>query len=110
LEPRVARRIHRNPKNYHQINRLVLAKNKQSTSKTGSKFNHHRPSVHSYETELIKSLLIKRRQAKLFPSLLKLFDDILFNLERIKQLKVIEDDAELSLKIETKVSFFKAYR
>ncbi|KAA1107462.1 hypothetical protein PGT21_014767 [Puccinia graminis f. sp. tritici] len=110
LEPRVSRRIHRNPKNYHQINRLVLAKNKQSTPKTGSKFNHHRPSVHSYETELIKSLLIKRRQAKLFPSLLKLFDDILFNLERIKQLKVIEDDAELSLKIETKVSFFKAYR
>ncbi|WAR63537.1 hypothetical protein PtB15_17B137 [Puccinia triticina] len=111
VETKVDNRINGNPKNYHQINRLVLAKHRQPTSKTVSNFNHQRPSSkYTYETDLIKSLLIQRRQAKIFPSLLKLFDDILFNLERIKQLKLIEDDHELGLKIESKISFFKAYR
>lgn len=110
-ESRVNDRIRKNPKNYRQINRLVLASSphRQPASKVQSHPNQP-SSNHTYETNHIKALLIKRRQAKMFPSLLKLFDDILFNLERIKQLKMIEDEHEHYAKIECKVSFFKAYR
>lgn len=121
-------RIRKNMTNYRLIDRLVKRSLTSSATITSNvphqSLDLHRQDYHhsntnpahldhrrsAQQTDQIKSLLIKRRQAKIFPSLLKLMDDILFNLERIKQLKLIEEDQILGLKIDCKVSLFKAYR
>ncbi|PLW08931.1 hypothetical protein PCANC_22874 [Puccinia coronata f. sp. avenae] len=108
-ESRVVDRITKSPKSYQQINQLVLLSSTRAQPPS-SKSVANTSQKSSHETDHVRTLLIKRRQAKVFPSLLKLFDDIIFNLDRIKQLKLIEDDHELSVKIECKVSFFKTYR
>ncbi|POV97145.1 hypothetical protein PSTT_15243 [Puccinia striiformis] len=77
-------------KNYQLIDKLI-------TNKPNQKIN-------------IKTLLINRRKVKVYPSLLKLIEHILYNLEMLKALKLVEDDQELTIKIDCKVSFFKAYK
>ncbi|MBW0473440.1 hypothetical protein O181_013155 [Austropuccinia psidii MF-1] len=99
----LARRINNSKNYYERLDALMLKKSSEL-------HNVNNNSIGKPEKMKIEELLCQKRQVKVYPSLIKLYEDIIFNLETIKQLIIIEADLQLSNQIDCKIAFYKANR
>ncbi|KAK4056954.1 signal recognition particle subunit srp68 [Microbotryomycetes sp. JL221] len=53
---------------------------------------------------------IKRQRSRLYPSIVKLYDNVVQSLEQMRDLEAVEQDDELALKVEARIDFALASR
>ncbi|CAH7688259.1 expressed protein [Phakopsora pachyrhizi] len=108
-------------KNYQKLDILIQ---KQQNSLKSLKTQSDSSRVHrgfkteEEKTRNIKQVLIKRLQSKIFPSLLKVYETLIYDLESMKNLKILilhsddsnEDDEDLICRIDFLISFYQSHR
>ncbi|SCV71437.1 BQ2448_3025 [Microbotryum intermedium] len=53
---------------------------------------------------------IRKRRTKVYPSLVKIYDGIIYSLEQVRDLEDVERDGQLATKVEAQIAFVRASR
>ena len=53
---------------------------------------------------------VRKHRAKVYPSLVKLYENIIQSLEQMRDLEVVEQDGELAATVEARIAFVRAWR
>ncbi|EGG01764.1 uncharacterized protein MELLADRAFT_117696 [Melampsora larici-populina 98AG31] len=98
-ELKVERRL--SSKSGHQTFQLIdaLVSNEKNQKPTNKK-----------EMQNIRRKMMNRQRANIYPSLLKLYDSILLDLEKMRQLTIIDDDDSLASMVDCRLAFYQAHR
>lgn len=78
----------------------------QKIQRTASNLLNKTGTVDSKFTEL----KVNKQKAKVYPSLIRIYENIILSLEKMRDLEIVEKDAELAATVEARVAFIRASR
>ncbi|KAH9818804.1 hypothetical protein DFH28DRAFT_959223 [Melampsora americana] len=72
--------------------------------------NEKNQPTNKKEMQNIRKKMMNRQRANVYPSLLKLYDSMLLDLEKMRQLSIIEDDDSVASMVDCQLAFYQAHR